>query len=124
VTPTELQEESWTPVSGDSVTGSFRIVQHGRPVFYEFWAVEVDDDHPVMKLDHFNAGLVAWEEKDAPTRMPHISAAENDAIFAEPDGRVSLHYHRAGKQLTCIVHHVKNGKSSDEKFTLMRVSDE
>jgi Domain of unknown function (DUF6265) len=115
-----LQEEIWTPVSGDSMIGSFRIVEQGRPVFYEFWVVEVVDNRPVLKLKLFNAGLVGWEEKNAATKMPLISIAESDAVFAEADGSVSLHYHLVGKKLTCTVHHVKNGKSSDDTFTLMR----
>lgn len=120
ITRAEMQEETWSRVSGDSMTGTFRVVQGGEPVFYEFWAVEVDGDKPVLKLKHFNAGLVGWEEKDTSTRMPLISSAENDVVFAEADGSVSLHYHRAGNTLTCLVHHVKNGKSSDETFTLTR----
>jgi Domain of unknown function (DUF6265) len=119
-TPAEMQEEIWTPVRGDSMIGSFRILQHGRPVFYEFWVVEVDDNRPVLKLKHFNAGLLGWEEKNATTKMPLISTAESDAVFAEADGSVSLHYHLVGKKLTCTVHHVKNSKSTDETFTLMR----
>jgi Domain of unknown function (DUF6265) len=119
-TPTEMQEEIWTPVSGDSMIGSFRILQHGRPVFYEFWVVEVDDNRPVLKLKHFDAGLLGWEEKNATTKMPLISTAESDAVFAEADGSVSLHYHLVGKKLTCTVHHVRNGKGTDETFTLMR----
>ena len=122
-TPAELQEENWTPVSGDSMTGSFRIVEHGSPVFYEFWAVELDDNHPVLKLKHFNAGLVGWEEKNTAVMMPLISTAESEAVFAEADGSVSLHYHLAGKKLTCTVHHMKDGKSSDETFTLMRAAE-
>jgi hypothetical protein len=116
--PGEMQEETWTPVNGDSMTGTFRVVQHSRPVFYEFWVVEVDDNRPVLKLKHFNANLAGWEEKNVSIRMPLISSAENDAVFAETDGSVSLHYHLAGKELTCTVHHVKNGKASDETFTL------
>ena len=117
---TEVQEENWSPVIGNSMTGSFRIVQSGRPVFYEFWAVELDENRPVLKLKHFNADLAGWEEKNASTKMPLVSNAEDDAVFAEEDGSVSLHYHRIGDRLTCTVHHVRNGKSSDETFTLMR----
>jgi hypothetical protein len=95
-------------------------VQSGRPVFYEFWAVELDENRPVLKLKHFNADLAGWEEKNASTKMPLVSNAEDDAVFAEEDGSVSLHYHRIGDRLTCTVHHVRNGKSSDETFTLMR----
>ena len=117
----EVQEENWSPVIGNSMTGSFRVVQSGRPVFYEFWVVEVDQNRPVLKLKHFNADLAGWEEKNASIKMPLISTAEGDAVFAEEDDSVSLHYHRIGDMLTCTVHHVRNGKASDEKFTLTRV---
>ena len=121
-TPGEVQEETWSPVSGESMVGSFRIVQHDRPVFYEFWVLELDNNRPVLKLKHFNADLVGWEEKNASTKMPLVKTAEDDAIFAEADSSVSLHYHRVGKKLTCIVHHVRDGKGSDETFTLMRAT--
>jgi hypothetical protein len=125
-TPTEIQEENWSPVIGNSMTGSFRVVAGGKPVFYEYWAVEMDPDatsansKPVLKLKHYNAGLAGWEEKNDSTRMPLISSSADDAAFAEADGSVSLHYHRTANTLTCTVHHVKNGKASDEIFTLTR----
>jgi Domain of unknown function (DUF6265) len=119
--PTEVQEENWSPVIGNSMTGSFRIVKNGRPVFYEFWVVEVDASRPVLKLKHFNANLAGWEEKNAITKLPLLSTADGDAVFAEADGSVSLHYHRKRDTLTCTVHHVRNGKSDDETFKLTRV---
>jgi hypothetical protein len=118
--PTEVQEESWSPVIGNSMIGSFRIVQGGTPVFYEFWAVEVTENRPVLKLKHFNADLAGWEEKDSSTKMPLVSSSDGDAVFADANGSVSLHYHRAGDLLTCTVHHVRNGKGSDETFKLTR----
>ena len=119
----EMQEENWSPVSGNSMVGTFRIVSEGKPIFYEFWAVEVDGDRPVLKLKHFNADLAGWEEKNSSTRMPLLSNAEDDAVFAAADGSVSLHYHRTGDTLTCIVHHVRDGKASDETFDLTRVPE-
>jgi hypothetical protein len=124
-TPAGIQEEDWSPIIGGSMTGSFRVVQDGKPVFYEFWAVELDaaggdKAQPVLELKHFNAGLMGWEEKNVCTKMPLISSSENDAVFAEADGSVSLHYRRTGNTLTCTVHHVRNGKGSDETFTLTR----
>ena len=123
-TPEEVQEEFWSPVSGESLVGTFRVIQHGQPVFYEFWVVEVDDHRPMLKLKHFNANLVGWEEKNASIRMPLITTAENDATFAEASGSVSLHYHRAGNKLTCTVHHVRNGRPVDETFALTRVPED
>jgi Domain of unknown function (DUF6265) len=89
-TGTEVQEENWSPVSGNSMIGSFRIVQEDRPIFYEFWVVEVDESRPVLKLKHFNADLAGWEDKNARIKTLLIS----HAVFAEADGGVSLHYHR------------------------------
>ncbi len=60
---TEVQEENWSPAIGNSITGSFRIVQGGRPVFCEFWVVEVDENRPVLKLKHFNANLAGWRRR-------------------------------------------------------------
>jgi hypothetical protein len=105
--PTDVQEENWSPVVGNSMTGSFRIVQCGKPVFYEFWAVELDENRPVLKLKHFNADLAGWEEKNVSTKIPLMSNGEGDAVFAEQDGSLSLHYHRPGNMLSCTVHHVK-----------------
>ena len=122
-TPAERQEEIWSPVYGDSRTGSFRIVQHGRAVFYEFWAMEVDQAQPVMNLKHFNAGLFAWEEKNVSTKLTLISSSAHDAVFAESDGNVSIHYHRTGDRLTCTVHHVLKGQASDETFVLNKAVD-
>lgn len=105
-----------------SSNASFRVVQGGKAVFYEFWAVEVDAGPPVLKLKHFNADLTGWEEKSESTRMRLVSTSENDATFAETDGSVSLHYHRSGDTLTCTVHHARQGRSSDEKFILSRAA--
>jgi hypothetical protein len=85
--------------------------------------VEIDDNRPVLKLKHFSANLAGWEEKADSTKMPLISTSEGDAIFAEKDGSVSLHYHRRGDELTCTVHHVRDGKGSDEIFVLTRAPD-
>lgn len=119
----EVQEENWSPVSGNSMIGSFRIVTDGKPIFYEFWAVEVDGNRPVLKMKHFNADLVGWEEKNSSRKMSLISNSEDDAVFAAADSSVSLHYHRTGDTLTCIVHHVRDGKNSDETFDLTRVPE-
>jgi len=114
---TEVQEENWSPVTGDSMIGNFRIVQSGRPIFYEFWAVEVDENRPVLKLKHFNSDLVGWEDKNASTKMPLISYSGDDAVFAEADGSVAT---LSSYVLTCTVHHVREGKGSDETFSLTK----
>jgi hypothetical protein len=122
-TGVELQEETWSPISGDSMVGSFRIVDDRKPIFYEFWVIEVENERPVLKLKHFNSDFAGWEEKNVSLKMPLISASTNDAVFAASDSSVSLHYRLAGDALTCTVHHVKNGKTSDEEFKMTRAKN-
>jgi hypothetical protein len=117
---TELQEENWSPITGDSM-----IMKAGKPVFYEFWVVEVEDNHPVLKMKHFNANLKGWEEKNTSIRMPvePDATSENNVTFGAADGSVSLHYFLAGGKLNCMVHHLRNGKLTVEPFTLTRVPE-
>jgi hypothetical protein len=51
------------------MTGTFRVVQGDKPVFYEFWILEINDNRPVLKLKHFNAGIVGWEDKNSSTKI-------------------------------------------------------
>jgi hypothetical protein len=68
-----VQAENWSPASGNSMIGNFRIVQDDKPIFYEFWVVEVDANRPVLKLKHFNPDLASREDKNAITKMPLIA---------------------------------------------------
>lgn len=117
-TPEEYQEEIWSPIRAQNITGQFRILEKGAPVFYEFWTVEMDHNNPILKLKHFNAGLIGWEDKDKNTRMPLRKASANEVLFEEEDGSVTLHYQRAGDTLTCTVRHARTGK--DEVFHFHR----
>jgi len=117
-TPDEYQEESWSPIRAQNITGQFRVLHKGTPVFYEFWTVEMDHNMPVLKLKHFNAGLIGWEDKDKSTRMPLRKVSANEVLFEEEDGSTTLHYQRTGDTLTCTVHHERTGK--DEIFHFRR----
>lgn len=44
--------------------------------------------------------------------MPLVSAAKSDAVFAEADGAVSLHYHRVGEKTHLHRSPGKNGKAN------------
>ena len=116
----EFQEEYWSPVQDGSMVGTFRVVRLGKPVFYEFWAVEVEDGKPVYKLKHFNGGLKVWEEKDDLVRLPVRELDSTHVVFANEDGTLSLRYDRKGTELTATLRHIKDGKSSDEVFLLRR----
>jgi hypothetical protein len=58
-----IAEEQWSVPAGDSMMGMFRHVKGGKAVFYELMLIEQSPDGPVLKLKHFNPGLIGWEEK-------------------------------------------------------------
>jgi hypothetical protein len=116
----EFQEEYWSPVQGGSMVGTFRVVRAGKPVFYEFWVIEVEDSKPVYKLKHFNGGLKGWEEKNDLVRLPVRELDSTHVVFANEDRTLSLRYERKGAELTATLRHIKEGKASDEVFLLHR----
>jgi hypothetical protein len=114
------QEEYWSQPMGGSMIGTFREMKDGNAVFYEFWAIEVEDGALVFKMKHFNRGLIGWEDKADMVRLSASIGGMQDVIFAKPDGSLSLRYTRKGDQLRCIVRHVKDGKTAEETFQLHR----
>jgi len=116
----EFQEEYWSPVNGDSMVGTFRVVRLGKPVFYEFWVIEVEDGKPVYKLKHFDRGLKGWEERNDFVRLPVRELDSTHVVFANEDRTLSLRYERKGAELTATLRHTKEGKSSEEVFRLHR----
>jgi hypothetical protein len=60
------EEEYWSQPMGESMVGTFRVVKDGKAVFYEFWAIEVEDDKAIFKMKHFDLGLLGWESRWVP----------------------------------------------------------
>ncbi|MHC4379273.1 MAG: DUF6265 family protein [Planctomycetota bacterium] len=57
-------EEVWLPPAGGVMLGSFRLVSAGEPRFYEILTLGPGSDGLEMRLKHFEADLVGWEERD------------------------------------------------------------
>jgi hypothetical protein len=60
------EEEYWSQPMGESMVGTFRVVKDGKAVFYEFWAIEVEDGKAIFKMKHFDLGLLGWESRWVP----------------------------------------------------------
>lgn len=116
----DFQEEYWSPVYGNSMLGTFRVVHAGTPVFYEFWVIELDGGRPVYKLKHFNGGLQGWEDKNDVVALPVRELSLNHVLFSNGTGTLTLRYDRNGSKLTATLHHISHGKPSDEVFILHR----
>ena len=82
-------DEVWLPPVGGAMPGLFRLVEDGRPVFYEAWALREEAGSLVLDLKHFEPDMKGWEAQDARVRFPLVRLTPETAYF---DG---LTYHRA-----------------------------
>jgi hypothetical protein len=114
------EEEYWSKPMGSSMVGTFRVVKDGDAVFYEFWAIEVEDGEVVFKMKHFNKGLIGWEEKVEMVRLTMSIGGMQDVLFSKPDGSLSLRYQRKGDELISTLQRVKDGKTKEDVFHLHR----
>ncbi len=108
-------EEYWSAPQGDSMVSSFRCVQDGKAVFYEFMVIEQDADIPVMKMRHFNRGSIAWETKDAPILFPLTSISSNKATFYSKEKDVKLTYQLQSSNSLVVILEEKDDKGKLKK---------
>jgi len=75
-------EEVWSPPEGGQMVGHFRLVQEGKPVFYEFMLLDVVEGGVRMRLKHFNPDHTAWEDKETWTTFTPVSASPTKLEFS------------------------------------------
>ncbi len=99
------------------MVGTFRVVKTDAAVFYEFWAIEVEDGKAVFKMKHFNRGLAGWEEKNDVVRLVMTVKGEGKVVFANADDSLSLTYEGKGDELTGTL---RRGKGDAAKLDAFR----
>lgn len=113
-----FSEEVWTAPEGDSMVGMWRLVKDGKTQLFELLTVSTDTEHGlVMRLRHFNADLVGWEEKDKPFVFPLVRSGEGEVAFEGEgtEGKVRLTYRRDGAEgLVAVLE--KGGKTSEFRY--------
>jgi hypothetical protein len=110
-------EELWSAPAGDSMMGMFRYTKGGRAVFYEFLLIEQTATGPVLRLKHFNPGLIGWEEKAEVFSYPLVDLKPRRAVFERPDKQTSLTFDgTSGRQLVITLEQVKDGKRGSQTF--------
>lgn len=81
-------EQHWTkPVAG-TMAGMFRLVQNGKPGFFEFVMIEQGDHGVTLRFQHFNPGYAAWE-KNGPLVLDLVETSSNRAVFKSRDPKQS-----------------------------------
>lgn len=59
-----VSEEIWSKPANGVMMGMYRLIKEDKPIFYEMlWLIE-ESGTLILRLKHFHANLVGWEEKD------------------------------------------------------------
>jgi hypothetical protein len=114
-------EEVWSAPRGDSMMGMFAFTKEGRARFYEFLLIEQTTSGPVLRLKHFNPGLIGWEEKAEVYSYPLIGLAPRRAIFerADKDTRLTFDATEAGT-LAVTLDQKQKGEWKSSRFVYKR----
>jgi len=91
-------DEHWSEVGGDTMIGMYREIRNGKAQMYEFLTIEQTAEGPVLRLRHFDPGLVGWEEKAQASSYPLASWRPNEAVFEKPDKSVRLAFRATSKE--------------------------
>ncbi len=77
-----ILDEVWLPPMGESMLGAFKLVVKGKDDFKEILSIsETESGSLELSLRHFDAQLVAWEEKEEVLRFPLIAIEGETAYF-------------------------------------------
>lgn len=119
--PGQLSEETWSAPHGASMVGMWRLVVDGAPRVIELLALGVEGSDVVLRLRHFDAKLVAREDKAAPIALRLAEAGEKMAVFrgAGTKGPLTITYRVEGDELVGIVQH---GDEAPETYRMRRVT--
>ncbi|HUM00781.1 MAG TPA: DUF6265 family protein [Thermoanaerobaculia bacterium] len=117
-----LSEEVWSQSSGDSMVGMWRYMSEGKTKVIELLSIRDEAGGPVLRIRHFDADLVAREDKGAPVALPLVERSERYARFSGPaaggKGAVTVSYQRDRDGLKATV--TKDGSSEEFRFRQSR----
>lgn len=116
-------EEHWTQPGGEAMLGMYREVKDGKMGMTELCSFERRGGKVVLLLRHFNAGLVAREEKDQPNVFELESVAPNRAVFLQTTAPTRLIYDGSSKdELVITLEKEKDGKKTSMAFRYRRMT--
>jgi hypothetical protein len=112
-----LTEEVWTPPRDGVMLGMYRLVKNSKPVFYEILTLAEENASLVIRLKHFHANLVGWEEKDKAVEFKFVGKKDGvihfEGMAFKPEGKDSVTVYLAIGN--------KDGSIREETFRYTRV---
>lgn len=113
-------EEVWQPPMGNCLVSTFRCVNNGKVVFYEFMVIEQGETVPVLKLRHFNPGSIAWEDKEHPETLPVAELGKNKVVFGRSGLRLTYEKPAPDRLTILLEEENKEKKWETTRFEMTR----
>ncbi|NNF34716.1 MAG: hypothetical protein HKN68_11430 [Saprospiraceae bacterium] len=113
-----IVEEVWTPPLGDSMMGSFKLVNDGKVSFYEICTIRKVENSLTLQLKHFHGDLKGWEEKDETVDFPLVEIGDRVVYFDQLTFR-KIDDH----EMHVFVVVSDGGSASEVPFKYFRVKD-
>ena len=111
-----VAEEIWTAPRGNSMLGTFRLVEGGRLKFTEIMTLIEDKDGVVLRIRHFTPLLDPWE-KDGPKTWTATSLTGQRLVFETKGSQVQkFEFIKRGKTGLRVRLNFKDGKVTDYDF--------
>jgi hypothetical protein len=74
-------EEIWSEPQGGVMMGMYRMLKDKKPIFYELLTLSEADGTLIIRLKHFHANFVGWEEKDKTVDFRWVKKQGNRYYF-------------------------------------------
>lgn len=112
-----MVDEAWSAPAGGAMVGYFRLVQGGKPVFYEILTILEHEGSVEMRLKHVNADMTGWEEKNAFTTF---RLAKLDAGAAWFNGLTFKRIDQDRMEIYLALREGATGELTEHRFALRR----
>ena len=116
-------EEYWSPPAGDSMMGVFRWMKGGKVWMNELLTIVDEGEQIVLRLKHFDAKMVGWEEKAESLTLKLVRSSANEAVFegSKPEKPLRITYRKPGENsLIVVLGSSRDGKPKTDEFNFRR----
>jgi hypothetical protein len=110
--------EIWMVPDAGYMTGAFQFIQNDSVQFLELISISEEKGSIVMRVRHFGADMVAWEDKAASQIFELVYLEPNRAYF-----NGITYILRSPEHMDVYVEiHQQDGTISEEKFAFKRIN--
>lgn len=98
-------EETWNVPDMGVMLSTFRWIKDNAVYLYEFQSIEPEKDKLLLRIKHFNANLIGWEDKETSVVFAEEWVKEREiALRQRADKFRRIIYKRVDDALTIDMH--------------------